>query len=94
MNLLVLTFALATSPADVPKPMATPTLEVREDAMKVADGGVRLPPKGRAIVADGGVRLPPKGRAIVADGGVRLPPKGGAIVADGGVRLPPKGGAA
>jgi hypothetical protein len=81
MNLLLLTIALATSPADVPKP----TVEVRQEALQLADGGVRLPPRG--VVADGGVRLPPRG--AVADGGVRLPPRG--VVADGGVRLPPRG---
>jgi hypothetical protein len=85
MNLLVLTLALATSPADAPKPVVAPTtIEVREEALKLTDGGVRLPP--RAAVADGGVRLPPR----VADGGVRLPPRGRVAVADGGVRLPPR----
>ena len=91
MNLLVLTFALATSPADVPKAAATPTFEVREEALKMADGGIRLPPKGSVNLADGGIRLPPKAPVTLADGGIRLPPKGRVTLADGGIRLPPKG---
>jgi hypothetical protein len=75
MNLLVFALALSQSPMDLPKPVTELKLELREDALKLAEGGVRLPPKGRAIVAEGGVRLPPKSRAIVAEGGVRLPPK-------------------
>jgi len=99
MNLLVLTLALATSPADAPKPVVAPALEVREVALKLADGGVRLPPRAAVAdggvrlpprVADGGVRLPPRGRVSIADGGVRLPPRGRVTVADGGVRLPPR----
>ena len=89
MNLLVLTLALATSPAaDAPKPVIAPTIA---GPVLVAAGGVRLPPKGQVHVAAGGVRLPPKAQVHVAAGGVRLPPKAQVHVAAGGVRLPPKG---
>jgi hypothetical protein len=76
MNALVLALALSSSPADVPKPVLGLKLQLREEGVKLSEGGVRLPPKGQAMVAEGGVRLPPKGQAIVAEGGVRLPPKG------------------
>ena len=41
MNLLVITLALATSPADAPRPVLAPVFETRESALEVADGGVR-----------------------------------------------------
>jgi hypothetical protein len=90
MNIVLLTLCLATSPADVPKPATPKSTEVREDALKLADGGVRIPPRGAAVVADGGVRIPPRKATAVADGGVRIPPRGAAVVADGGVRIPPR----
>jgi hypothetical protein len=83
MNLLVITLALATSPQDATRPVATPTFDVRESVLDMADGAVRIPPK--SAIADGAVRIPPK---AVADGAVRIPPK--TAVADGAVRIPPK----
>ena len=58
MNLLVITLAFATSPADAPRPVATPTFEVREAVQNLADGSTRITPKA---VADGSTRIPPKG---------------------------------
>ena len=84
MNLLVITLALATSPADAPRPVATPVFEVRENVLTLADGGTRIPPKA---TADGSTRIPPK----VADGSTRIPPKARVSVADGSTRIPPKG---
>jgi len=81
MSLLVLTLALATSPADAPKPVVAPTFEVRENALRTADGSTRIPPK----TADGSTRIPPK----TADGSTRIPPK--SQTADGSTRIPPKG---
>ena len=61
MNLLVIALALGTSPAEAPKPVPAPTFEVRENTPQLADGGTRMPPKGRVTLADGGTRMPPKG---------------------------------
>lgn len=82
MNLLVIALALASSPADAPRSLATPTFEVREYALRTADGSTRIPPNA---VADGSTRIPPN---AVADGSTRIPPN---AVADGSTRIPPKG---
>ena len=75
MNLLVLTLALATSPADAPKPVVAPTIEVREEALKLADGSVRMPPRGGVAVADGGSGSPPGAESRSQMARVRVPPR-------------------